>query len=296
MFDLPFIDAHAHLWDLSRDTYPWLSPPFGDSGPNGNTCTIAVDHRLDDYLAEAANWNVVGMVHVDAGAAQPLPETDWLQAIADQRGMPNGIVANAALNDPHVEALLAAHATRPNVRGIRHIINFHADPNRTYLDRDLSEDADWIRGFGLLGKYALSFDLQAYSAQFHRLAPLFERHPETPVIINHTGMGIDGDAAWRASMAAMAALPQVSIKLSGLGWVYRPFSAAAIRDRVRDAVDIFGVERCMMASNFPTDRLYADFDTVMSALAGAVTDFTEVDRRALFGRNANRIYRLNLDL
>ena len=296
MFDLPFIDAHAHLWDLSRDRYPWLSPPFGDSGPNGNTRAIAVDHSLDDYLAETAAWNVAGMVHVDAGASKPLPETDWLQALADERGMPNGIVANATLNCPNVGALLFDHARRRNVRGIRHIINWHSDPNRTYTPSDLSEDEDWAKGFAQLRKYQLSFDLQAYSDQYHRLAPLFARHPDTPVIINHTGMGVDGDEAWRASMKVMAALPQVSIKISGLGWVYRPFTAAAIRDRVRETIDIFGVARCMMASNFPTDRLCADFDTTMGALADAVSDFAEDDRRALFARNANRIYRLNLDV
>ncbi|MES2988874.1 MAG: amidohydrolase, partial [Pseudomonadota bacterium] len=76
MPELPFIDAHVHLWDLARDRYDWLSPPFCDAGPNGNTQRIARNHLLDDYLTEAASWNVVGMVHLDAGAADPLAETD----------------------------------------------------------------------------------------------------------------------------------------------------------------------------------------------------------------------------
>ncbi|RYY24494.1 MAG: amidohydrolase [Sphingomonadales bacterium] len=296
MFELPFIDAHVHLWDLARDRYDWLSPPFGDAGPNRNTQSIARDQLLDDYLAEAANWNVAGIVHLDAGAANPLAETDWLQDMADARGMPNGIVANASLHDPSVEALLADHARRRNVRGIRHIISWHADPNRTYTPRDLTLDADWAHGFGLLAKYNLSFDLQAYPSQFAGLARIIARHPETPVIIDHTGMGVDGDESWRASMKAMAALPNVAIKISGLGFVYRPFTAAGVRDRVRETIDLFGVERCMFASNFPTDRLFADFETTLGALADAVSDFGEGDRRALFARNANRIYRLNLDV
>lgn len=296
MRDLPFIDPHVHLWDLSRDRYAWLSPPFGDSGPNGNTQDIARDQLLDDYLAEAAHWNVVGMVHLDAGAAHPLAETDWLQDMADMRGMPNGIVANAALDDPSVEALLADHARRRNVRGIRHIVNWHSDPNRTYTVRDVTGNAAWARGFGMLAKYGLSFDLQAYPYQFASLARLIERHPDTPVIINHAGMGVDGNESWRAAMKTIAALPQVSIKISGLGFVYRPFSAAAVRDRVRETIDIFGTDRAMIASNFPTDRLFADFDTTLGALAEAVADFSEDERRALFARNANRIYRLGLDV
>lgn len=296
MRDLPFIDPHVHLWDLFRDRYAWLSAPFGDSGPNGNTQSIARNQLLDDYLAEAAHWNVVGMVHLDAGAANPLAETDWLQDMVDARGMPNGIVANAALDDPSVEALLADHARRRNVRGIRHIVSWHRDPNRTYLPRDVTGDEAWARGFGLLSKYGLSFDLQAYPTQFAGLARLIERHPETSVIVNHTGLGVDGDASWRTAMKAVAALPHVSIKISGLGFVYRPFTAGAVRDRVREAIDIFGTDRAMIASNFPTDRLFADFDTTLGALADAIADFSEAEQRAMFARNANRIYRLGLDV
>ncbi|MEP7008228.1 MAG: amidohydrolase family protein [Sphingomonas bacterium] len=296
MHALPFIDAHVHLWDLARDHYAWLSPPFRDAGPNGNTESIARNQLLDDYLAEAANWNVVGFVHLDAGAQNPLAETDWLQDMADARGMPNGIIANAALDDPDVEALLSSHARRANVRGIRHIISWHRDPNRTYIPRDITLDPAWARGFALLSKYCLSFDLQAYPTQFAGLARLIERYPETSVIIDHAGLGVDGDESWRTAMKTMAALPNVSIKISGLGFVYRPFDTAAVRDRVRETIDIFGIDRAMMASNFPTDRLFADFDTTMDALADAVADFSEEDRRALFARNANRIYRLGLDV
>jgi len=296
MEKLPFIDCHVHLWDLTRDHYAWLSPPFGGSGPNGNTGAIARNQLLDDYLAEAGNWNVVGFVHVDAGAANPLAETDWLQAMADARGMPNGLVANTALDDPSVEALLFDHARRRNVRGIRHIVSWHREPNRTYLPRDVTGDEAWMRGFALLGKFGLSFDLQAYPTQFAGLARLIARHPHISVIINHTGLGVDGDDSWREAMKLMAALPNVSIKISGLGFVYRPFTAAAARDRIRETIDLFGADRAMMASNFPTDRLFADFDTTLGALADAVSDFSEDDRRALFARNANRIYRLGLDV
>jgi predicted TIM-barrel fold metal-dependent hydrolase len=295
---LPFIDAHVHLWDLARVRYAWLSPPFSDEGPNGNVAPIASTYLLDDYLHEAADWNVVGMVHVEAGAdpAQALAETDWLQAIADERGMPNGIVAFAALDDPDVEMLLAAHAARGNVRGVRHIVNWHADPRRTYTARDVTRDEAWQRGFALLAQYGLSFDLQAYPGQFPALASLIERHPETRVIVNHAGMGVDGDDDWRAGMQALAVLPNVAIKLSGMGFVRRPLEPTAIRDRVRAAIELFGTDGAMFASNFPTDRLFASFDRTMELLAEAVSDLTEGERRALFAGNANRIYQLGLDI
>jgi len=65
---VPFVDAHVHLWDLGRPRYPWLTPPFAVDGPNGSVEAIACTYLPAEYRAEMARWNVVGAVHVDAGA------------------------------------------------------------------------------------------------------------------------------------------------------------------------------------------------------------------------------------
>ncbi|WP_019832033.1 amidohydrolase family protein [Sphingomonas sp. PR090111-T3T-6A] len=299
---IPFVDAHVHLWDLSHIRYPWLSPPFDDSGPNGSVEAIAKDYSLDDYLGDATRWDVRGLVHVDAGAeaSAALDETRWLQAMADARGLPSAIIAFAALDDPALDALLEAHAAHRSVRGIRHIANWHPDPRRTYTPRDVTRDTDWQRGFGLLGRHGLSFDLQCYPGQMAPLAPLFARHPEVPVIINHAGMPVDTDEAgvalWRTGMRALAALPQVSVKLSGFGFIHRDWTVAQIRPVLLEAIDIFGADRCLFASDFPTDKLFGSFDRHLDAYHAIVADFSEDERRDLFGRNANRVYRLGLEL
>lgn len=297
---LPFVDAHVHLWDLSHIRYPWLMPPFAEDGPNGSVEPIARDYGLDDYLADAASWDVRGIVHVDAGAdpADALKETDWLQVMADARGMPNAIIAFAALDDPHVEALLAAHAERRSVRGIRHIVNWHPDPARSYTPRDVTGDAAWATGFALLGKYGLSFDLQAYPSQFAGLAPLLERHPDVPVMINHAGMmvGESGREEWRAGMRALAAIPHVAVKISGIGFAFRPWTIEQMRSYVFETIELFGTDRAMFASDFPTDKLFGGFDQHLDAYNAIVADFSDDERCALFAGNANRLYRLGLTL
>jgi len=296
----PFVDAHVHLWDLSHIRYPWLMPPFAEDGPNGSVEPIAKDYGLDDYLADARGWDVRGIVHVDAGAdpADALKETDWLQAMADARGMPNAIVAFAALDDPKVEAMLAAHAERRSVRGIRHIVNWHPDPARTYTPRDVTGDEAWATGFALLGKYGLSFDLQAYPGQFPALAPLLERHPDVPVMINHAGMmvGESGREEWRAGMRALAAIPHVAVKISGIGFAFRPWTIGQMRSYVLETIELFGTDRAMFASDFPTDKLFGGFDQHLDAYNAIVADFSDDERRALFAGNANRLYRLGLPL
>lgn len=302
MREIPFVDPHVHFWDLERISYPWLAPPFSDDGPNGSVEPIARNYLLDDYLADAADWTVAGVVHVEAGAKadRALDETRWLQSMARERGMPQGIVAFAALDDPNVEALLAAHAAHPNVRGIRHIVNWHPDPKRSYTPRDVTGDAAWQRGFALLGKHGLSFDLQCYPGQFATLAELIARHGDVQVIINHAGMPVDRDDAgrtlWSNGMRRLATLPNVAVKISGPGFVHRAWTVDLIRPWVLEAIDIFGTDRAMFASDFPTDKLFGTFDSTLGAFAQIAGGFSDDDKRALFGRNANRIYRLGLEL
>jgi predicted TIM-barrel fold metal-dependent hydrolase len=297
---LPFVDAHVHLWDLDNIQYPWLQPPFG-GGPNGDVSPIARNYLLEDYLADASDWDVRAIVHVQAGAhpSAARTETRWLQAMADKQGMPQAIVGFAALNDPDVESLLEFHASHENVRGIRHIVNWHDNPAKTYTPRDITSDAQWTAGFGLLGKYGLSFDLQAYPGQFAGLAQLIGRHPEIPVIIDHAGMPVDTDEAgkslWDEGMKKLAALPNVAVKLSGFGFIHRDWTVAQIRPYVLTTIEIFGTKRCLVASDFPTDKLFGSFNKHLAAYDELTRSFSEDERLDLFGRNAARIYRINLN-
>lgn len=299
MEKLPFVDAHVHLWDLDHIRYPWLTPPFADDGPNGSVEPIAKTYLLDDYRADAGDWDVRGIVHVDAGAAtaDALKETRWLQTMADREGLPSAIIAFADLSDPDVDTLLGQHAAHPNVRGIRHIVNWHRDPRRTYTLRDVTQDEAWGRGYARLAAHGLSFDLQAYPGQFPGLARLIERHPETPVMINHMGMCVPGEEReWRDGLTALARLPHVAIKLSGIGFTHRPWTLDQTRTLVRTAIDLFGTERAMVASDFPTDKLFGSFAKTLGAYVMATADFTDAERRAMFAGNANRLYRLGLTL
>jgi predicted TIM-barrel fold metal-dependent hydrolase len=299
---IPFVDAHIHLWDLQHIRYDWLSPPFSDEGPNGSVAAIARDYGVADYRADLARWNVMGAVHVDAGAAteSALRETQWLDGLAAIEGLPTGLVAFAALNDPDVDALLAAQAAHKRVKGIRQIVNWHPDALRTYTPADLTVDPAWQAGYGLLAKHGLSFDLQCYPGQMPGLAPLIARHPDIPVIINHMGMPVltdaDGLEDWRKGMKALSRLPHVAVKLSGMGFIRRDWSRETVAPLILETIDLFGVERCAFASDTPTDKLFAPVDRYMEAYHAIVADFSEADRRALFAGNANRLYRLGLTL
>ncbi len=149
-----------------------------------------------------------------------------------------------------------------------------------------------------LTRYGLLFDLQRYPGQMPELARLIARHPDVPVIVNHMGMPVisdpDGLGQWRAGMAALAALPNVATKLSGMGFAWRAWTEDQARGLILAAIDLFGPDRAMFASDFPTDKLFGSFDRHLDAYHAVVADFTLAERQALFGRNADRLYRLAL--
>lgn len=295
------VDAHMHLWDLSRIRYPWLTPPL-PVGITGDVSPIARDYSLDDYLRDAADPDsgvrVTKIVHVEAGAnpADSLAETRWLQDMADRRGFPQAIVAHAELEKPTAAALLAEHAAHPNVRGIRQILNWHPDSAKTYTPRDLLAEESWERGFALLARHGFSFDLQVYPAQMPAAARLAARHPDTPLILNHTGMPVDKDAAgiaaWRQGMRALAAQPNVSAKVSGLAMLDWHWARDSLRPFVLETLEIFGARRVMLASNFPVDRLFGSFAGYINAYLSFLAGASEEERSALFARNAERIYKI----
>jgi len=290
-----FVDAHIHLWDLQKLRYPWLTPPFSDDGPNGSVESIACDYGVADYLRDAAGYPVTKAVHIDAGAHpdDALAETRWLQGLADQGGFPHAIVAYAPLNDPSVEKLLAAHVESKNVRGIRHIINWHPNPRRTYTPCDLLQDDAFAKGYAKLARYRLSFDLQIYPNQMEAAYRLAKANPDVPVSLNHMGMPVDGDLTqWRGGLDLLASLPHVAVKISGMGFIDRNWTSESMRPLVLEIIDRFGPGRCAFASDFPTDRLFNSYSSQLDFFASVTQDFSASERDALFAGTAERIYRI----
>ena len=169
-------------------------------------------------------------------------------------------------------------------------MNWHADRRRSYTPRDVTTDENWARGFASLGKYGLSFDLRCYPGQMPGLVPLLARDEDVQVVINHLGKPVlsdpDGLEDWRRGLRALAALPHVAIKISGLGFAKRPLNAADARPLVLEAIELFGTDRCLVASDFPSDRLFGAFDGTLGAYAEIIADFSEDERRGMWGRNA----------
>ncbi|WP_026615954.1 amidohydrolase family protein [Ensifer aridi] len=297
MSDIAIIDPHFHLWDLETNYYPWLSDGVKPSA-FGDYTAINKTYLIEDFLADAKNQNLVKAVHLDVGfdPRNPAGETKWLQSVADKHGFPHGIVGYADFRKPDVGDLLDEHMQYANFRGIRQSMNYHTDSAKTYLNEpEVSRTPEWRQGFKELARRGLSYDLQLYYWQMEEFLELARDFPDVQIILNHTGMQVDGPShfeGWRRAMKTLAQAPNVACKISGLGMGDWNWTTESIRPYVEEAIAAFGVERSMFASNFPVDKLFSSYDSIWNAFKEITQSYPASDRTALFHDNAGRFYRL----
>ena len=284
----PIVDAHQHFWDLRRNHYPWLASPEPAPFRYGDTRPLRRDYLPPDYRRDIAGHDVVMTVHMEAeiDPADPVAETRWLETLAAEHGLPTACVAQARLDRAGIADVLAAHAESPLVRGVR----YKPAPGAM-------RDPIWRAGYALLERHGFSYDLQTPWQDLSDAADLATAFPRTEIILNHTGLPADrseaGLAGWRRALAMLAECRNVALKISGLGQPGRPWTLSENGPVIRDALRIFGWERCLFASNFPVDSLCATFDTIYVGFKASVADLPAAQQRALFHDNAVRLYRLS---
>jgi predicted TIM-barrel fold metal-dependent hydrolase len=299
--DLPIVDAHHHLWDLEGDlTYPWLAND--EHAYMGDNSALRRSYLVPEYRRDTALHNVVATVHVEAECdrRRQVEETEWLTRMSMAHGMPNAIVAHAWIDEPNSEELIIRQKAFPLVRGIRTKPIISKGPGDSVRGQPRSmQDSRWRNGLSLLEKHDLSWDLRVTWWHLEEAAEVVREHPRLRVALNHTGYPLDRSPealkVWRRGMEALAALPNnVHCKISGLTVLGQPWTLAANRLIIREAIRIFGVDRCMFASNFPVDGLKGSWDYLYSCFKKATAEMPLADRKKLFSENALRFYRISL--
>jgi predicted TIM-barrel fold metal-dependent hydrolase len=274
----PIADAHLHVWDPQTHYYPWLSDQPPIAFRYGNYAALRRRYLVDDYRSDTQGWPVTRGVYVEAewDPHDPLGEMAFINGIKRQTGFPTVAVAQAWLHREDCAAVLEAQARHPFVRAVRH------KPAAGMMD-----DARWRAGYARLAPLGLHFELQVPWPRLGEAARLATDFADTTIVLNHAGLPSDQEfSGWREAMAALAGYPNVSVKISGLGTV------KAKREVVLTAVELFGTQRAMFASNFPVDGLCASFSEIYSGFDDITRGFSHAERCALFHDNAVRIYRM----
>jgi L-fuconolactonase len=281
------VDAHHHLWDLSRG-YRWLD--------DDAFAPIRRDFGVSDLLVNLASAGVDRTVLVEAGRCDVAEVKEFL-AIADATEQIVGVVGWADVADPALADVLAAHRAGRGGRwlvGVRAQVQHEPDPH--YLARP-----DVHRGLAAVAEAGLAFDLVVRGEQIAGAAAAVRAVPQAMFVVDHLGYppirdGLAGLPAWRDAIAPLAGAPNVVAKLSGLVTVADRlrWTVNDLRPWVLSAVELFGPGRLMFGSDWPVCLVAAAYPRVKNALDEALGDLGRSERAAIFSGTAIATYGLDL--
>jgi L-fuconolactonase len=279
------VDAHVHLWDPARtDWYPYLSG--GMQLNMGDVSGMARRFDVPTYQAEAAGWNVEKLVNVAAAVGRhSIDETLDLDRRADADGHPDAIIGGLPPTGSVAEAvgLIERQLAASRFRGARPM-GQHDGP------LPAPEVLAVLQDRGLL------FELMAHPDELQVAATGLAPFDELSVVVEHTGWprSSSGEefALWKTGIDALAGLgDNVVCKLSGLAMPLGSMRVDAFAPWLEHAIEAFGVDRCMFASNFPVDGMHGTFDDLYSTFAAVAAGLDDESRDRLFATNAERVYR-----
>ena len=276
---LETIDSHHHFWDLSLLDYPWMPP-----GPS----IVRKDYLPDDLRPEIEAVGIGRTVIVQAH--QSLDEARFLLDIAKRTDFVAGVVAWVDVQSPTVGDDLDALMDGGALVGIRHQVE--DDPDDDWL---VAEDT--VRGLKEIANRGLAYDMLVRPRHMKHVPTVAERAPELRMVIDHIAKPLIADGImepWAADMTAIASIPGVYCKVSGMvteadhtGW-----RVEDLRPYVAHVREQFGMDRLMFGSDWPVCLLASSYGRVFDAALEALGSMTDKERDAFLGGNAKRFYRL----
>ncbi len=251
-------------------------------------------HGSAEYSAAIGGVAVEKLVFVEVDAAngRHLDEAVWVEAVARNDSRVGAIVASMPLEvGAAAEPDIAAFARMPLARGVRRLIQAHADEPGWCLR------PDFVEGVRLLAKYDLGFEICIFHQQMDDAIELVRRCPQVNFILDHIGKpGIrDGlREPWWRRMRDLAALPNVLCKISGVvteadhkSWTYDD-----VAPYVAHAIECFGFDRVAFGGDWPVMELATRYPDWVATVDRITAGASIADLRKLYRDTATAYYGL----
>lgn len=291
LYSGPMIDAHHHLWRLSKGSHPWLDHP--------DRKTLRRDVGPADYRATFHASPITATVWIEALAADPFAELALAERdrIASGGRIATALIGHQPLNAPDIgDRLDRMAAISPAFRGIRDIVA--AEPGKPGFARspDLMDDPAFFDGLAALAARNLVFDLMLRPAQMAQAAALLSRLPDLTVAIEHVASPHDPSPAamalWRDGLHRLAALPGTVIKVSALQCLAPGWSDDSLCRYLDPITEIFGPARMCMGTDYPVHDETCPGPAAIATFLRLTRDWDVIDQRAFFLGTCVRTYRM----
>jgi predicted TIM-barrel fold metal-dependent hydrolase len=300
MYSGPIIDAHTHLWDLSMNKHPWLSPSGGAVQALGGLEKLRRNYVVADYMRDAANQSIVASVHIEAlwDRSDPLGEIRWLDTLDKSQGVAIRYIAAAPLGTSKAAHILEQQAACPRVVGIRDVLSFHPTaPEKSFAAHgDMANDPAWRRDVARLPSLGLMLELMMYPYQLDLVLDVARSLPDLLLVVNHCASPIDRDEAgmqlWRDAVRQLARAPNIALKVSNAAAYDPQPTYESLRAVALHCIECFGLQRTIFATDWPVASLKTGFDAIYDTFRRITADMTQKEQYALFYDNARRLYRM----
>jgi L-fuconolactonase len=288
---MPIVDAHQHLWDLSKFKLRWLSPPLDRS------------FTTKDYLEATQGLGVVKAVYMEV-AVPPEQRLEEAQYVIDLCQQPGSVTCGAVIAGSPAEEGFEQYITRfkrsAYVKGVR----------GGFSSAQQMSDKKVIQNSRLLGDLGMRFDLNVSPQSLAEAAQLVSECPDTRFVLDHCGNADPvaffppGRTAprspqhsaeqWKRDIGKLAAKTNVICKISGI--VSRvsgtPLTAEDLARIINHCLDAFGPDRVVFAGDWPVCLRGMSLRSWVNLLKAVVANRPEKDQRKLLHDNAVKFYDL----
>jgi L-fuconolactonase len=276
------VDAHHHVWDLTVREQSWMAGAELDP--------IRRNFAVEDLSPLAAAADVTATVLVQTAGL--VEETVEFLEVAASNELVAAVVGWVDLTAADVATSLSGLSARPDgvyLKRIRHQV--HDEP-----------DVDWLlrpevqRGLAAVADAGLVYDLLTRTPHLPAAISTVRAFPQLTFVVDHISKPVIGESLepWASQLRALAALPNVTCKLSGMvteaSWTdWKPTDLQPYADVVLDA---FGPDRVMFGSDWPVCLLAATYAEVVQTAETLTTTLSPADQEAVFTTTATRTYNL----
>ena len=273
------LDSHQHFWHFD---------PIRDAWIDDTMQVIQRDFLPTDLKPVLAQCGVDGCVAVQA--AQSDTETKFLLQLARENDFIKGVVGWIDLRADNLEAQIQGYNDQPLLKRFRHVLQ--AEPVEFMLH------PAFVRGVQTIGKQGYTYDILIFPNQLPNAVKLVQQCGAQPFVLDHLAKPYIKDRKidqWKSDLSRLAAQENVLCKISGMiteadwkSWTYEQ-----LVPYLDVAFDAFGTDRLMFGSDWPVCQVAGEYQQVKHILERYLADFSEHEKKQVFGLNAAKFYRLD---